>query len=135
MPSAIFEVDTFVQKELLCFIGAGEYELLAGAAHDAVLHLTKLEFENLFEVIFLEAPKNHHLVDTVHKLRGELPLGRLRRSAIDLLIDIVLQHSFASSRSEPYRSGDQLAHLLRAKIRREEDHASREINLAVIAQS
>src|SRR5262245_9729379 len=69
---AVFEVNAFIEKELLGFIRAFEYKLLARALHDASLHLSKLELENLFEVIFLEATKDNDLVDPVHELRRKL---------------------------------------------------------------
>ena len=134
MAGAVLEVDALIQQELLCFVGALEDEFLAAPPHNAVLHLTELELEYLLEVILLETAEHDYFVDAVHELRRELALCGLGGSAIDLLVDVVFQHPLAARGCETYRAGDELAHLFRAEIRRQEYHAPREINFSVVAQ-
>src|SRR5262249_52188711 len=134
VPRTVLEIDPFVQQKLFCGIGAVEDELFAGAFHYSRLHLLELEFENLFEVILLEAPEHDHLVDAVHELGRKLSLRRFGGGAIDLLIHVVADHAFCAGRRKADRAGYQLAYLLRAEIRRQKDHALREIYTPVVAE-
>src|SRR5689334_24818009 len=99
MTRPVFEIDALIQKELLGFIGALEDEFFPGSLHYPVLDLAELEFENLLQVILLQASEHHHLVYSIHELGREFPFCRLRRGTIDLLIYIVLEHSLPARRS------------------------------------
>src|SRR4030095_3413524 len=124
VPRAVLKVDTLFQEELFGFVRALEDKLLAGASHNAILNLTELELEYLLEVIFLEAAEHPYFVDSIHELGREFSFGRLGCCSINLLIDVVLQHSLSASRGEAYRAGDQLAHFLCAEIGRKENHTA-----------
>src|SRR6185295_10998619 len=80
MTGAVLEVYTLVEQEFLRIICALENEFLARASHDPVLH--------------------------VPQLGRELAFGGLGCRAIDLLIDVVLEHSLAARRRKADRPGD-----------------------------
>src|SRR5688572_16455167 len=85
--STVFEVDSFVQQELFCRIGAFENELRSGRFRDPVLYRGKLDVEDPPQMMFLQAAEHDDLVDAVHELRRELSFRRLKRRAIYLSID------------------------------------------------
>ncbi len=63
-----------------------EQEAPLGRLQHALLHHAQLNLENLLELFGTQRMEDHRLVDPVHELRREFPLGRFGRRLLDLLI-------------------------------------------------
>src|SRR4029078_4709851 len=117
-----------------CLIGALEHKLFAGTSHDPVLYLTKFELEYLLKMIFFETAEHDNLIDPIHEFGRELSLSGFRSGAIDLLVDVVLQHAFTTRRGKSDGSRNKFTHFLCTQIGREENHTSREIHLTIVSK-
>ena len=76
--------------------------------------------------------KDHRLVDAVHELGRKLPPGRFHRSALNLIVEVVVD--FHRLRCKAKTAVHQIRHLAGAQVRGQDDDALRQINPAIVAE-
>src|SRR5206468_1339363 len=118
---------------ILDLVRAGEYELVRGRGHqDSLLHHSKFNLENLLQMLGPQGLKDHDLVDPVHELGRELAAGGIDRSAVNLVVEAVVNNVWFGSKTKAPL--DKVAHLSRPQVRGHDDDALGEIHTAVVAE-
>src|ERR1700690_99141 len=131
--SAVARVGAFVKKIALHFFGTGEDKLIRGRCHqDALLDHAEFDIENLLQVFGAQSLEDHNLVDAVHELRSELAARGFGGSAIDFVVEALIDHLDLGRETES--SLDQAGHLAGAQVGGHDDDALREVHAAVVAE-
>src|SRR5271165_2118314 len=130
---AILQVGPLADQELLYPRRATEHELvIASGLKKSLLHHSKLDFEDLFQVFGTQGAKDHDLVDAIHELGRKLPAGGIHRGAIDLGVEFGVHISGLLRESQA--AIDEVTHLPGAKVGGQDDYALGKVDPAIVTE-
>src|SRR5262249_39494695 len=91
------------------------------------------DVQNVIKLCALQRMEHHHLIQSVHELRRELPPRRFNRCPLNLLVQSC--RCLIGRLDESHTPLHEIRDLAASQVRGQENHCLRQIHFPVVAQS